>query len=836
MQGHGRERIFGVREGYTSTSPTYVCCYRKRILEAEPLFTRVPTGIRPSLILLLVLFFLPSFVRKTAAQQGDVSSPEPVPVRYAGSEGELDVPAPRISDPAIRVDGHLDEPDWSQGAVLHSFTQYEPVEGAPASQPTEVRILVGADALYFGVRACDDDPDGVRATLAERDNVGSSDDYVRFVLDTFHDRRRAYVFLVNPLGIQQDGVWNEGGQRRFGPPIDYNPDFVWDSRGVVEDWGYSVELRIPFKSLRFPDEAVQSWGLNVMRRIQRTGYEEAWAPITEEVSNQLAQAGNLQDLRGLDPGLFLEMNPVVTGKRLGHYDEESDGLVHDDPTGDFGMNLTYGLTSNLTLDGTYNPDFSQVEADAGQISVNERFALFFPEKRPFFLEGTEIFSLPKRLIYTRSIVSPVAGAKLTGKVGSFNLGYLGAVDDVGGENPVVNILRVRRDLGTSSTVGLAFTDRTLDSRDYSRMAAADARLVFAGRYTLSLLGSGSWMSEDDASPSGSLLNARFERSGRTLSFNAEVYDVSPGFRAGNGFIRRVGDTQVEGEVRLNRYGSPGELVERWGPSLEFQGFWNHDAFWSGEKWEELQVEAGGSVSFRNNLTFFLNYSRRAFSFPEGDYAGLHRDSGTGGEPRSFAPDQDLFSGLDGLRIFLWMNTWERLRGRLRAEWRETPIFERSLGVPVESADAWIADGSFTLFPVEGLTSEIGIRHESLFRKRDGSRYSSATIPRIKTQYQFTRHLFLRATVEYASQDRGDLLHPVTGDALLHCSQGECSALEGSAIHDLYVELLATYEPSPGTVFYLGYSRDMRDSGAFRFREVTSRSDGIFTKLSYRFRF
>ena len=796
----------------------------------------LPTGAHwPSVIPLLWTFLLvvpaPEFLR---AQQVDVPPDEPASPRYAGSEGQVEVSAPRVTDPGVRVDGQLEEPVWGQAAVLHSFTQYDPVEGAPASQETEVLVLVASDAVYFGVRAYDADTENVRATLAERDNVASSDDYIRISLDTFNDRRRAYVFLVNPLGIQQDGIWNEGGQRRHGPPIDYNPDMIWDSHGVMEEWGYSVEIRIPFKSLRFPDRDVQSWGLNVVRRIQRTGYEESWAPITAEETNELAQAGALRGLRGLDPGLFLEVNPVATGKRLGHYDEDRDGLVHDDPTGSFGLNATYGLTSNLILDGTYNPDFSQVEADAGQISVNERFALFFPEKRPFFLEGTEIFALPKRLIYTRSIVNPVGGAKITGKVRSFNLGYLGAVDDVGGENPVVNILRLRRDVGTSSTLGLAYTDRTVGQDDYSRMTAADARLVFANRYTLTLLGSGSWASEAGTSRTGSLLNARIERSGRGFSFNAELEDVTPDFQAGNGFIRRTGDAQLQGEVRWNRYGNAGDLVERWGPSLELRGYWDHDAFWGADGWEEMEVEAGGSVSFRNNLTLFLNASRRAFSFDSRSYEGLFTRDGQG-DLVPFRPDQDLFGGLHGLRLFLWMNTWEKIRGRIRAEWRETPLFERSLDVPVETADAWMADGSFTLYPAEGLTGEIGIRHESLYRQRDGSRYSSATIPRFRTQYQFTRHLFLRGTVEYASQEREALLHPLTGRPLLSCS-GECSELGGSSRHDLYVELLATYEPSPGTVFYLGYSRDMRDSGSFRFRDVTPRSDGIFTKLSYRFRF
>ena len=249
------------------------------------------------------------------------------------------------------------------------------------------------------MRAFDDDPGGVRATLGERDTFQRTDDYIQFLLDTFNDQRQAYSIVVNPLGVQQDGLWIEGrvGRygRRHGPPIDWNPDFVWESEGRLEDWGYAIEVKIPFKSIRFPESADQDWGLQVTRKIQRVGYEESWAPVTKDVANQLALAGSLKGLRDLDRGLFLEINPVVTGSRQGTYDRDAEAFARDPVTGEFGFNTKYGLTSNLTLDGTYNPDFSQVEADAGQIAINERFALFFEEKRPFFLEGPRSSRCPR---------------------------------------------------------------------------------------------------------------------------------------------------------------------------------------------------------------------------------------------------------------------------------------------------------------------------------------------------------------------------------------------------------------------------------------------------------
>ncbi len=779
----------------------------------------------------------------------DVQPPDPDGEAYDGSAGETRVRTPRLPATEIRVDGDLSEDAWSQAAVLHGFTQYEPVEGVAASERTEVLVFVTEEAIHFGVRAFDDEPDRIRATLAERDEFSRSDDYVRLVLDTFDDQRRAYVFSVNPLGVQHDGIWLEGRvQRRgggFGPPVDDNPDFIWETAGRLEAWGYALEIRIPFKSLRFREIPVQSWGLNVYRQIQRNGYESSWAPISGDESNQLTQAGKLQDLRDLDAGLFLEINPVATARRVGELDEGAGELRHGDVEPEFGANVTYGLTSNLTLDATYNPDFSQVEADAGQIAVNERFALFFPEKRPFFLEGTEIFSLPEQLVYTRSIVDPVFGAKLTGKIGSLNVGYLGAVDEVGDEpsDAVVNLVRARQDLGASSTAGLVYTDRTRSGDDYNRVGGADLRLVFARRYTVTLLGASSWTEEPEDAPadggseaeSGTLLKARFERAGRGLSFNAELTDIAPEFEARSGFLRRTGDAEIRTELEYNRYGAPGALVEVWGPRMNVNGFWSHDDFWNGEGWEEHQIEAGARVSFRNNVTIFGTGFWSGFDPDPGEYEGLfvRAEDGT---RTPFRPSSDLYDGLLGARLFFWVNTWERVRGNLRLEWRETPVFDRSVGVPVEPAEAWTADLTLNLFPTRELSADVGLRHESLFRSRDGSRYSRATIPRIKAQYQFSRAFFLRGIVEYSSQETEPLLDPVGGRPLEHCDDEGCELRDGSAGHDIHVEALAAYEPSPGTVVFLGYTRQMEDTRAFEFRDVRPQADGLFVKVSYRLRF
>ncbi len=766
-------------------------------------------------------------------------------VEYHGIDGQLDVAGVQTPSAEIRIDGVLDDEAWADAPILTGFTQFDPVEGVPATQRTVARVLVTEDAVYFGVEAYDDLPGGVRATLGDRDSFGFSDDYVRFIVDTFDDRRRGYVIMVNPLGVQQDGLWVVGGggrRGRMGPPIDWNPDFVWDSEGKVFDWGYSVEVKLPLKSIKFRDQELQDWGLQVERRIARNGYSESWAPITANVANRMEQFGSLRDLRDLDPGLFLEVNPVQTLSHQSAWSDDLGGLERGGVDGDFGFNVTYGITSNLTLDGTYNPDFSQVEADAGQIAVNERFALYLREKRPFFLEGTEIFQLPQQLVYTRSIVDPVGGAKIQGKIGNFNAGFLNAVDDVAhpdgsGEtaNPIVNIFRLRRDLGATSNLGMVYTDRSYSGDRFNRVAGIDGRFQLRQRYTLTVLAAGSRTAEgSEARESGSLVSARFARTGRNLQFEANMLDVSDDFIARSGFIRRTGVSQLRSQASYNFRGRPGDLVERWGPSLEMEGFWDRDAFWRRGWAEERRIRMGGSLSLRNNVTLWGNYTRSWYQFGRADYDGLFAVAADG-QRRPFAADPAFFEGLNSGTLFIWVNPFDKVRSNVRVTRSETPLFDFITDTPVDVANSWSGNASLNLFPTTNLSIDVSVNHTSLFRQRDGSLYSRATIPRLTGQYQFSRALFLRTIVEYGSQDRGVLMTPDGGLPVSWCRGDSCLALDGSGVNDFAVETLLSYEPTPGTVFFVGYSRAMEDMQAFRFRDLRPEAEGVFMKLSYRFR-
>src|SRR5262245_20366125 len=343
------------------------------------------------------------------------AEPGAAPPSFSGREGQIRVPIPRLEE-TVAIDGSLDDPAWSRATLLSGFSQYSPVDGRPAEQRTEILVFYSPSAIHFGVRAFAP-PGSVRASLAQRDKI-AAEDSVTFLISTFNDGRQAAAFMVNPLGVQADGTLVEGLTRQTGGGFsglatereapDLAPDFVFQSKGRLTEYGYEVEVRLPFKSLRYQSAEVQSWGLHILRKSQSTGYEDSWVPAKRDAISFLGQAGVLEGLRELRPGLVLDLNPFAVARADGARD--TGDWRYDAGTPEFGGNVRWGVTPNLSLNGTVNPDFSQVESDASQVQYDPRIAVFYPEKRPFFLDGLEQFSTPNRLIYTRRVVAPVAAA------------------------------------------------------------------------------------------------------------------------------------------------------------------------------------------------------------------------------------------------------------------------------------------------------------------------------------------------------------------------------------------------------------------------------------------
>src|SRR6266853_2900754 len=334
---------------------------------------------------------------------------------------------PKFDKPPV-IDGKLDDEIWKQAILLKDFHQVQPGDNIAPSKPTEVMLGYDAKFLYVAFH-CFDEPDKVRANIPKRDNI-FDDDYVGILFDTFNDSRKAYEFDFNPLGVQADGIWTDNNE-------DFNPDFVFESKGLVTTDGWTLEVAIPFKSLRYVAGKDKLWGAHFFRRIKRFNNElDMWMPLNRDISSWLAQEGHLTGLEGISTERTLELIPSLTlsetGKRKGTLTpaQLNAGLL--DPgrfvnapiTFDPGLTGKYSITPNVTLDFAIKPDFAQVESDQLVVTANQRFPIFFPEKRPFFLEGTDTFSTLVSAVNTRSIIDPDVAVKLSGKKGRNAFGLL----------------------------------------------------------------------------------------------------------------------------------------------------------------------------------------------------------------------------------------------------------------------------------------------------------------------------------------------------------------------------------------------------------------------------
>jgi hypothetical protein len=754
---------------------------------------------------------------------------------YSGRGNQLSVAIPRLEAPAA-VDGRLDESVWSRAARLTDFSQFQPVDGRAAEEATEVLVWYAPDAIWFGIRARETHGNVVRATRANRDNI-ASEDHVQILLDTNNDRRLAFLFGVNALGVQQDGTRSDqfgggaGGQSATGGgtgninpldgTVDLNPDYVFESRGRLVDGGYEVEVRIPFKSLRYQEAEVQNWGIHVLRRVQHSGYQDTWAPAVRANASFLGQSGTLTGLRELRRGLVLELTPTAVARLDGApetpegWDYASDGELSGD--------VRWGIRQNLTLNGTVNPDFSQVEADVGQVLLNERFSLFYPEKRPFFLDGLELFDTPNQLIYTRRIVSPEGGVKLAGKVASTNVATLVALDGkdqswTGDNHPFFGVMRLRRDLGQNSTLGGVLTTRE-DGGDYSRLAGADLRLYHSRLYYVELQAVQSWTDSAGVSRSNPYLSATWDRTGRQWGFNYGVSAVGDGFNAAAGFVNRTGIIQAHVFNRLSFYGDQDDLVQTWGGFSRIQRIWDYrDPAGAIEGGESLYPSATLRGGWRLNGAI----NRDFFTYQPEFYQGFTVE--VPGDTVGFSVpgrENNQWNGSFGITS----PTWRVATANFAVSWGKTPIF-------VEAAPGSMLGltGTVELRPTAGLRATAQLARLTLQRSRDDSRFSRETIPRLKLEYQLSRAIFFRLVGQYTARERSPLVDR-SGNPILIGGVRD----EGSTTNELRMDWLFSYRPIPGTLVYLGYGSTMEESRQFRFNDLERTVDGFFAKVSYVFR-
>jgi hypothetical protein len=769
------------------------------------------------------------------------------------------VAVPRIADGAVAVDGRLDEPVWGRAAVLRGFWQYLPVDGVPADDSTTVLVWYASDAIYFGIRAWQDSA-GVRATVADRDRI-FGDDYVEIILDTFDDRRRAFVFGVNPLGVQADGTLQDAARTAVNMQsaaaggayaVDLSPDFVYQSRGRLTAHGYEVEIRIPFQTLRYQATASQDWGINVIRKVQATGHEHTWTPVRLADASFLAASGVLSGLAGLRAGLVVDLTPELTSSVAGG-PGPSGGWDYRGGRPQLGGTARWGVTSNLTLNGTVNPDFSQVESDVAQIQYDPRDALYYPEKRAFFLDGIEYFRTPVQLMYTRRLADPVAAVKMTGKAGRVSVAALSGVDDAsrsstGESYPVYNWLRMRYDLGGQGTVGLAVADRE-EWGGFNRVGAVDTRLVFGGSWSLVAQGGGSATRTGGATAWAPFWSATLNRAGRGLGVMATVRGYAPDFRAAGGYVTRVGVASAAVQPGYTHYGAPGARVESWSANVLLNGRWDYDRLFGGRVPDDQQFHVNTGVTLRGGWQLGAAVLLESFRYPPElftDYAVM--GCAVAGAPlpvdtvppacaRPFAPPERL-GNLD-LALTL-----------------ATPRFQTfSLDGNVivgrdENFDEWasatIVIGTLDLSwrPSDQVRVNLLYNHQQYIRPSDGSTVRLRRVPRLKLEYQLTRAVFVRFVGQYDAQRVAALRDDGrSGAPLLRCAShdpatGTCAGYAyatATASNALQVDWLFSFRPTPGTVVFAGYGSGLDEPDAFRFRGLRRVADGFFAKLSYLFR-
>jgi hypothetical protein len=730
---------------------------------------------------------------------------------------------PRV-EAAVTIDGALNEAAWQSAVRLTDFHQYEPVDGRSAEERTEVLVFYSARAIHFGIIANAKDPSTIRATLADRDNI-ASDDRVTIYLDTFDDRRRAFMFGVNPLGVQEDGVRTEGAVSAgsiFGGSVDLNPDYLFESKGQVTKEGYVVEVRIPFKSLRFPGSGPQRWGINVVRDVPSTGYRDTWTDVRRASASFLAQSGRMEGIENVERGVVTEVQPFVTATMLGGLDD-SGRFDRGTFKTDAGANLRLGFPE-FSLDATFNPDFSQVESDVGLVTVNERFALFVPEKRPFFLEGIELFSTPNQLVYTRQIRQPVGGAKVTGKLGRYSVAYLAAVEETG-RDPLFNIARVRADFGGNSLVGLALTDWR-ERAAFNTVAAADVRYVFGRLYYFEGQAGRSWTRDIPGADTraGPLWHAELDRTGRSWGFNYALNGIEDDFRSAAGFVPRSGIVDGHFFNRFSLYGSRGALVENFtfftGPSR----LWEYRSFPDRSPIEGNEL-LGGFTNFRGGWRVNWGVFRQLVIFDPAQFTGLQSLEVSSGTFRPYDAPREL-SNLWGDSISVSTPVFSKWHATLGAARFATPIFfEGSEG------DATRLTASLALRPTANIRVEaLGIALR-IDRDRDGSEFARTTIPRLKVEYQPTRALFFRAIGEWRGERR-DILRDARTGAPLYFADEPIPGIEDKALR---ADWLISYEPTPGTVAFLGYGSTLEAPEGASWSRARRSADGLFVKLAYQFR-
>jgi hypothetical protein len=700
----------------------------------------------------------------------------------------------RVSHPPV-IDGALDDEAWTHPPIETSeWLSYDPLNGDGIPQQTHVWIAYDDNYFYIAFKCDDPEPAGIKTSIARRDNVWN-DDWVGLSLDSLGTGQLAYHMMVNPSGIQMDMLNSVAAGE------DQAPDWIWDSAGRLTDSGYAVEIRLPLQSIRFSGGDNIRMGILFWRRVSRLGMSVAWPPMDPGTWVFEKHASLIvPELRPRQPRDVIPTTTFATNQERDNPSRWGD--AHN--KGDVGLSAKIGVAPTVTLDVTVNPDFSQVESDAFQVQVNQRFPVFYPEKRPFFMEGAGIFTLAGTqngdqslysAVNTRNIVDPIAGAKITGNAGAVTFATLTVVDEeagplVGpgdsgfGRNRLFNVARAEYSLKPGSYVGAIVTD-TEQPGAFNRVAGADLSLKPTANQKVNLFGleSISHRPDGDGSVSGFGGQARYSYNTRRWAFAGHLEHYDTGFQMDTAFLTRVGDTNANVYGELNFY--PDKAKWPWLRRIQPFTFnqATHDVIQRGNEFFTIQAVR-------------LYFTKQGF---------VRLDRITGYEP--FAGQRfktNRWRLQSNAQLFRWLRVYANANAGLATFY--DPV------APYQGRSTDVSSG-FTFQPSGRFSETVDFERVAFDRESTGERVYTIHILNTKTAYQFTSHFFLRGIVQFDSS-RSQVL----------------------------TDFLASYELRPGTVFFAGYGslieqRDYRDeawrTGTGQYQTVRR---GLFLKASYLYRF
>jgi hypothetical protein len=720
---------------------------------------------------------------------------------------------------------------------IDKFIQQEPRDGAPVSQATEAYLGYTGKNFYAVFLCFDKEPKRIRARMLRRELI-DDDDQIGVWLDTFHDQRHAYYFYVNPYGIQQDGLFAENG----GP--DNSFDTVWHTTGKLTGNGYMVMVEIPFKSLRFKPQPSLSWGVILIRVIPRNSEHSFFPPNSNRIQGMLTKEGTIDGLKEISPSHNLQFIPytsVGAFRALDERDPAGDRFTgkHVEPKA--GLDAKAVIKDSLVLDATLNPDFGQIESDDPQVTVNQRFEVFFPEKRPFFQENSNYFQTPLQLVFTRRIVDPLYGIRLTGKEGPWAIGAMLAddrspgrsvinTDPLSGQSAYFGVLRVNREVGKNNSIGFVYTDRELHTAPntfcssvrcevgFNRVGGMDAQFKINQNWRMNAQAVTSETKfQDGTHESGPAYQVFLDRSSRALEFNTMYQDISAGFDSETGFINRTDIRRFSNFIGPT-FHTEGKYLTAHGPRIFQISLWDHN----GTRLTH-QLNPQYEWDFQRNSAFVI--------FNVWEHERLR--------PQDFSTlttNRDYTHVIGGAQLntqyFKWINL------SMEMDWGTATNFVPRTGPPVL---AYQNTGfvKATVRPTKGLTIENTYLMTRLLDQNTNLNIFNNHIMRSKWNYQFTKEFSLRLIGEYDTTISNPFL------TTLQNTKG----FNG--------DVLFTYLLTPGTAIYAGYNSDLQNlderllrvcaglpcapgqgfDGLLRTRNNFI-NDGrqIFIKLSYLFRY